>query len=188
MHCVARRDHDDLSYFLVGETFGKFWALCIVAVRGQLIWLTMSVERGGTQIWEQEIAAFAVQTLEKKRNAPLPPNALEHILRVFHQTIKQPKADKIEALSLFYTDDDGGHFLTVPAEKAKQCFWKAMRDPLERAAKEIARAASLKYDVRVVVYGGSGQNSIVQAKIKEACEKAGVNPPYFAQNGSRAKE
>ncbi|KAE9568371.1 hypothetical protein CGMCC3_g15438 [Colletotrichum fructicola] len=63
-----------------------------------------------------------------------------------------------------------------------------MREPLERAAKEIARAASLKYDVRVVVYGGSGQNSIVQAKIKEACEKVGVKPPYFAQNGSRAKE
>ncbi|KAJ0373913.1 hypothetical protein COL26b_007951 [Colletotrichum chrysophilum] len=80
------------------------------------------------------------------------------------------------------------HFLTVPAEKAEQCFWKAMREPLERAAKEIARAASLKYDVRVVVYGGSGQNSIVQAKIKKACEKVGVKPPYFAQNGSRAKE
>ncbi|KAF4833686.1 hypothetical protein CGCTS75_v003490 [Colletotrichum tropicale] len=167
MHCVARRDHDDLSYFLVGKTF---------------------VERGGTQVWEQEIAAFAVQTLEKKRNAPLPPNALEDILRIFHHTIKKPKADKIEALSLSYTDDDGGHFLTVPAEKAEQCFWKAMREPLERAAKEIARAASLKYNVHVVVYGGSGQNSVVQAKIKEACEKVGVNPPYFAQNGSRAKE
>ncbi|KAK1838343.1 hypothetical protein CCHR01_19033 [Colletotrichum chrysophilum] len=97
---------------------------------------------------------------------------------------------------LLVTIDFGGHtlasirwhFLTVPAEKAEQCFWKAMREPLERAAKEIARAASLKYDVRVVVYGGSGQNSIVQAKIKKACEKVGVKPPYFAQNGSRAKE
>ncbi|KAH0434868.1 hypothetical protein CcaCcLH18_05076 [Colletotrichum camelliae] len=98
------------------------------------------------------------------------------------------RKEEIGELCLFYEDGDEGHILTVPAEKARQCFWKAMRKPLERAAREISRAASLRYDVRVVVYGGSGQNSIVQAKIKAACEKAGVNPPFFAQNGSRAKE
>ncbi|KAF3810968.1 hypothetical protein GCG54_00003146, partial [Colletotrichum gloeosporioides] len=166
-HIVARRDLDDLSYSVVGSPL---------------------VARGGTQVWEQEIAAFAVQTLERKRNAALPPSALKGILRHFHQDIKSLRADEIGDMRLFYEDESGGHILVVPAEKAKLCFWKAMREPLQLATTEIFEAASLSDDVRVVVYGGSGQNSVVQSKIKAACENAGVKPPYFAQNGSRAKQ
>lgn len=129
-----------------------------------------------------------MQTLEKKRNVALPPSALKDILRHFHQDIKRSKADEIGDMRLFYEDEYGGHILVVPAEKAKLCFWKAMREPLRLATTEILEAASLSDDVRVVVYGGSGQNSIVQSKIKAACENAGVKHPYFAQNGSRAKE
>ncbi|KAF4921841.1 hypothetical protein CGCVW01_v005663 [Colletotrichum viniferum] len=166
-HIVARRDLDDLSYSVVGSPL---------------------VARGGTQVWEQEIAAFAVQTLERKRNAALPPSALKGILRHFHQEIKDLRADEIGDMQLSYKDEYGGHILVVPAEKAKLCFWKAMREPLQLATTEIFEAASLSDDVRVVVYGGSGQNSVVQSRIKAACENAGVKPPYFAQNGSRAKE
>ncbi|KAK1484796.1 hypothetical protein CCUS01_15448, partial [Colletotrichum cuscutae] len=51
--------------------------------------------------------------------------------------------------------------------------------PIELAKEKIAEAATLSNRVRVVVSGGSGKSSIVQAYIWEACRKAKIDDPFF---------
>ncbi|KAK1460004.1 hypothetical protein CMEL01_03003 [Colletotrichum melonis] len=161
MFTVVQGKKQVFSYYRVGDTF---------------------CTRGGTQLWEQAFGRFAIEYLEKKLKSKLPPRERTQLLENFHLHIKKLRSDKIKEMSLHITDPQNARkSLTVylSEEEAEGCFLDGMKRPIELAKEKIAEAATLSNRVRVVVSGGSGKSSVVQAHIWEACRKAKINDPFF---------
>ncbi|KAK1712086.1 hypothetical protein BDP67DRAFT_490520 [Colletotrichum lupini] len=147
--------------------------------------------RGGTELWEQAFGKFAIEYLEKKLKSKLPPRERTQLLQNFHLHIKKLRSDKIKEMSLHVTDPQNARrSLTVylSEEEAEGCFLDGMKRPIELAKEKIAEAATLSNRVRVVVSGGSGKSSIVQAYIWEACRKAKIDDPFFFHENAGDKD
>ncbi|KAF4775909.1 hypothetical protein HER10_EVM0001823 [Colletotrichum scovillei] len=161
MFTVVQGKKQVFSYYRVGDTF---------------------CTSGGTQLWEQAFGKFAIEYCEKTLKSKLPPRQRTRLFQDFHLQIKKFSSDKIKEMSLHVTDPQNARkSLTVylSEEESKGCFWDGLKRPIELAKKKIAEAATLSNRVRVVVSGGSGKSSMVQAHVWEACKKAEIDDPFF---------
>lgn len=113
------------------------------------------------------------------------------LLQSFHLQIKKFNSDKINDMSLHVTDPENAtrsRTVYLTEVQAGQCFWEGMKRPIELAKEKVAEAATLSDRVRVVVSGGSGKSSIVQAHVHDACRKANIDAPYFFYEKAGDKE
>ncbi|OHE93535.1 hypothetical protein CORC01_11132 [Colletotrichum orchidophilum] len=168
---TMKSNANDLSYHRVGETFSAF---------------------GGTQLWEQQVGIFCRKYVEAETNRPkLSPRQRAECLEMFHREIKKFETSEIEPMHLTYRIPlKEGHLsysVCLPKHSAENCFWNALAGPIKLAEKKIAEAVTLSSRVKVVLSGGSGKNTVVQARLRSACERLGVSHPY-CMNQKLAKE
>ncbi|KXH27036.1 hypothetical protein CSIM01_12611 [Colletotrichum simmondsii] len=160
MFTVIQGTKEVFSYYRVGDTF---------------------CTSGGTQLWERAFADFAARYFETQQGIYLPPRERTQLLQSFHLQIKKFNSNKINDMSLHVTDPENAtrsRTVYLTETQAGQCFWDGMKRPIDLAKQKIAEAATLSDRVRVVVSGGSGKSSIVQAHVHDACRKAKIDAPY----------
>ncbi|KAK1716039.1 hypothetical protein CaCOL14_001351 [Colletotrichum acutatum] len=160
MFSIVQGTKEVFSYYRVGDTF---------------------CTSGGTQLWERAFADFAARYFEIQQGFKLPPRERTQLLQSFHLQIKKFDSDEINDMSLHVTDPENAtrsRTVYLTAAQAGRCFWDGMKQPIDLAKEKIAEAATLSDRVRVVVSGGSGKSSIVQAHVHDACRKANIDAPY----------
>ncbi|KAK1471614.1 hypothetical protein CTAM01_16505 [Colletotrichum tamarilloi] len=166
MFDVQKGNDSHLSYHRVGETFSTF---------------------GGTQLWEQKVSDFCRQEVEKDRNVVLPPGQRASLLKQFHLEIKSFRTSEIEPMSLSSTNPYNQrekYSVFLEKELAEKFFRAGLEEPIKLAEKKIAEAFSLSSTrVRVVLSGGSGKNSVVQARLESACKSHDIPAPYCFYEG-----
>ncbi|KAI8168836.1 hypothetical protein KHU50_006115 [Colletotrichum sp. SAR 10_65] len=170
MFSVARRPGKDLCYLRVGETFAV---------------------KGGTQIWEQEIRKIIIDMFRQEFNTEPSPRQCSEMLDSFHGRIKKWNSNEVDMLGLTYTTLDltSVRTLNIRREDVKTCFKAALDGPIDAAKEKIAEACSMSEgNVKVVVSGGSGKNSVLQAFVRQACKDEGISHPYFFYENAGAHE
>ncbi|KAK1484803.1 hypothetical protein CCUS01_15455 [Colletotrichum cuscutae] len=160
MFDVQKSDNDKLSYHRVGETFSAF---------------------GGTQRWEQQVSSFCRYYVSTFQKSELPPRQRANLLEQFHREIKKFETGEIEPMRLNSEDTRNNmkkYCVELGKPQAERCFWDALKQPILLAEKKIAEAASLSSQVKIVLSGGSGKNSVIQARLKLKCKSHKIPEPY----------
>ncbi|KAK1671755.1 hypothetical protein BDP55DRAFT_287153 [Colletotrichum godetiae] len=159
MFHVQKSDDDQLSYHRVGETFSAF---------------------GGTQRWEQKVRSFCRWYVSNSQKSELPPRQRAKLLEQFHREIKRFETGEIEPMRLTADDTRNNmqkYTVDIPKSHAERFFWEALKQPILLAEKKIAEAASLGSQVKIILSGGSGKNSVVQAWLQTKCRSHGIPDP-----------
>ncbi|KAK7457635.1 hypothetical protein Landi51_01768 [Colletotrichum acutatum] len=133
---------------------------------------------GGTQWWEQEVNKFMKSYVEKTTKRALPPRLRSELLESFQRKIVNFKGSEVEPMYFTCPNPDDEQQIcsvNISLNESKSCFWRAMGEPLKLAERKIAEAVSLNAHVKVVLSGGSGKNSAVQARLNMACRRSTQN-------------
>ncbi|KXH27030.1 hypothetical protein CSIM01_12605 [Colletotrichum simmondsii] len=159
MFSAQKSTDGKLSYHRVGQTFSTF---------------------GGTQWWEQEVNKFIKSYVEKTAKRALPPRLRSELLESFQRKIVKFKGSEVEPMYLTCPNPDDKQQIcsvNISLNESKSCFLRAMGEALNLAERKIAEAVSLSAHVKVVLSGGSGKNSAVQARLNLACRRHGLSEP-----------
>ncbi|OHE93545.1 hypothetical protein CORC01_11142 [Colletotrichum orchidophilum] len=169
MFSVVRRSGDNLGYFRVGEAF---------------------TAHGGTQLWEKKIDEFATNYVEKSLKLTLLPSQRAEILEEFHLKIKRLQSDIFQSMILHTDDpkDNRSIAIHLRGSDAKQCFLDGLEEALNLAREKIAEAVALTSNVKIVLSGGSGKNSLVQADVQHACAELGIDKPFLLYEAVSEKD
>ncbi|KAF6806291.1 hypothetical protein CSOJ01_08950 [Colletotrichum sojae] len=168
MFSVVRRGVDDLSYALVGKSFSA---------------------HGGTQVWEHMVAKYAEEYSNEILHLQLTPKQRAEVLQDFHVMIKKMKVWK--TLYMHAPNTNGVQEdieISINPKRIEQCFWSALKGPVDLACEQIKLAATLDRDVRVVLSGGSGKFFAVQERLHQACAQEGLRfdlIPFYRTAGDR---
>ncbi|KAL2875821.1 hypothetical protein SGCOL_008968 [Colletotrichum sp. CLE4] len=160
MFSAVRRNGDELNYFQVGEPF---------------------TAHGGTQLWEKRVDDFATNYVEKSLKSTLLPSQRADILEMFHLKIKRLQTGLFASMVLHAEDQTNHSSISVHlrATDARQCFIDGLEAPLRLARKKIDAAVALGSNVKIVLSGGSGKNSLVQANLQQACTQLKIDEPFL---------
>ncbi|KAK1460010.1 hypothetical protein CMEL01_03009 [Colletotrichum melonis] len=159
MFSAQKSTDGKLSYHRMGQTFSTF---------------------GGTQWWEQEVNKFMKSYVEKTTKRALPPRLRSELLESFQRKIVNFKGCEVEPMYFTCPNPDDEQQIcsvNISLNESKSCFLRAMGEPLNLAERKIAEAVSLSAHVKVVLSGGSGKNSAVQARLNLACRRYGLSEP-----------